>query len=713
MMKRLIYIWICLAWMACSDDLYMPASAPAEGQALRFEVTVIDQPQTRGQVLDVYDNYVTRDFKAGDSFGLFIIDGESNFLSNIEGKNAKNIKLTTPDGKVWNINSDIKEVVHKLGYRYVAYYPYSTDFDDCTNIADIQARLTAPAADQSSQAAIDWMYTEPTLPGVNAVTVLTFKHRYAKIDIYNSFTQEHDCNWTSAYKFTKTVDANNVEHYRYILDAETPATLSIHGTYTIGNSLTGIKEMKYTCNNIAVENGRHSIVYTYGMDERCAVDLGLPSGIRWSPINLGTETATYMDDAAIASAENKLGRRLAWGELFEKDEYSYATYINDLYKTETTLLPSDISGTVYDPVAQYWGGHWSLPNATDLKEFIDNTEIVSSETVYSIELGKDVNRITFRSKRNGNTITMLTNGYANNASVVYDQYLYYMSATLSNYAYFTGLTNNPEMKTYNFNRFNGVNIRPVLKEKYTYTYADKKDIIVRHIDDLAVDLGVTKTVTETIDGVSQEVTYKLLWSPFNYGVEAKVDIQTYNQKPIDEDAYIEQCQKNLGMRLAWGDTEEPTAFDKPTYNNSAIAKKYAWGRPSGEKYIRDLQREDDIVQLNWPSGWYIPTAEDFESLIASVTITKTTINTRNWFKLTGTNGNSILIPATSYIDNAANTEKWGADTYLQSSTIGTATNEPKQYALNINSNGKGQVVGTAGRATGLMIRPVKYVRVIK
>ena len=119
------------------------------------------------------------------------------------------------------------------------------------------------------------------------------------------------------------------------------------------------------------------------------------------------------------------------------------------------------------------------------------------------------------------------------------------------------------------------------------------------------------------------------------------------------------------------------------------------------------------TSLNWPSGWYIPTAEDFESLIASVTITKTTINTRNWFKLTGTNGNSILIPATSYIDNAANTEKWGADTYLQSSTIGTATNEPKQYALNINSNGKGQVVGTAGRATGLMIRPVKYVRVIK
>ena len=713
MMKRLIYIWICLAWMACSDDLYMPASAPAEGQAMSFEATVIDKPQTRGQVLDVYDNYVTRDFKAGDSFGLFIIDGEGNFLSNIEGKNAKNIKLTTPDGKVWNINSDIKEVVHKLGYRYVAYYPYSTDFDDCTNIADIQARLTAPAADQSSQAATDWMYTKPTSPQTNAVTTLAFEHRYAKIDIYNSFTQEHDCNWTSAYKFTKTVDANNVEHYRYILDAKTPATLSIHGTYTIGNSLTGIKEMKYTCNDIAVENGRHSIVYTYGMDERCAIDLGLPSGIRWSPINLGTETATYMDDAAIASAENKLGRRLAWGELFEKDEYSYATYINDLYKTETTLLPSDISGTVYDPVAQYWGGHWSLPNAADLKEFIDNTEIVSTETVYSTELGKDVNRITFRSKRNGNTIAMLTNGYANNASVVNNQYLYYMSASRSGTEYFTGLTNNSEMKTYNFNRFNGVNIRPVLKEKYDFTYADKKDIIVRHINELAVDLGVTKTVTEN----GEQVTYKLLWSPFNYGVEAKVDIQTYNQKPIDEDAYIEQCQKSLGMRLAWGNIEEPAYFNKTEYNASALGNKYPWVISGNDKDARNLLPEDDIVQLNWPSGWCIPTAYDFELLLANVDITKVSVDGRSWFQLTGKNAyadKSILIPATSYRDNTKdNIEYWGSDAYLQSCTIGPSGTEPKQYALNINSNGIGQVVGTAGRPTGLMIRPVKYVRVIK
>ena len=708
-MKRLIYILICLALMACSDDLYLSSDSPAVGQAMKFEVTVIDQTETRGKVLDVNDNYVTRDFKAGDSFGMFIIDDNNQFVSTIDGKNAKNLKLTTPDGKAWNLNSDLKEVVHKLGYKYVAYYPYSSEFDNCTSTNDIQSRLTAPAADQSSQAATDWMYTEPTSPQTNAVTTLVFKHRYAKIDIYHSFTQEHSGDWTSAYKYTKTVDENNVEHYRYILNSESPQTLKVNGKYTIGNYLTGIKEMSYDCNNIAIENGHHAIVYTYGMDERCAVDLGLPSGIRWSPINLGAETATYMDEAAIASAEYKLGRRLAWGELFEKDSYSYDTYI-DPYKSGTSLLPADVSGTVYDPVTQYWGGHWSLPNTDDIQEFIDNTEIVGTETISSSEIGKDIIRLTIRSKINGNEITMLTNGIVNNSSIVNNQYMHYLSANLSDNSNCYYLNYNQSLKKGAYLRYVGYSVRPVLKELYKYSDADKKDIILRHIDKLAVDLGITKTVTEN----GEPVTYKLLWSPFNYGVESKVKLHTYNQKPIDEDYYISNCTKNPGMRLAWGDIEEPAKFNKTEYPSTEIGKKYPKVIANNDKDARDLNSEDDIVQRNWPAGWYIPTAYDFELLKANTTITKEKIDGNNWFRLTGKNGyegNSILIPATGFIDKADNKEKWGSDTYLQSCTIGPSGNEHKQYAFSIDANGVASVPGTAGRATGMMIRPVKYVRV--
>ena len=82
------------------------------------------------------------------------------------------------------------------------------------------------------------------------------------------------------------------------------------------------------------------------------------------------------------------------------------------------------------------------------------------------------------------------------------------------------------------------------------------------------------------------------------------------------------------------------------------------------------------------------------------------------------NENSILIPGTGYIDDLPNTEKWASETYLQSSTIGTSsssvsgtTNRKRTiYALNISGK-TAKVVSTAGRPTGLMIRPVKYIRI--
>ena len=716
MMKKLIYIIIGIILTACSDDIYTSSESSAEGHAMRFEVTVIDQPQTRGEVIDVTDNEITRDFKKGDSFGLFIIDGEDNFVTLIDGKNAKNLKLTTPDGKAWNLESDIKEVVHKLGYKYVAYFPYSEAFNNCASTADIQKLLTAPADDQSAQAAIDWMYTEPTDPQTNAVTTLVFKHKYAKIDIYHSFTQDHTCNWASMYKFTKTVDENKVEHYRYILNSPSLQTLSINGKYTIGDKYTGIKEYSYNCPDIKVKNGRHAIVYTYRMDERCAIDLGLPSGVRWSPINLGVESSncmadTYMDASEIAAVINKLGKRLAWGELFEKDSYTLGTYIDGSWN----IMPSDITETVYDAAKQLWGGHWSMPSAADINELIANTEEVSRETIHSDEIDRDINKITLRSKINGKEITFLTNGFMNGSSIVNPAYLYYMSASRTSYAgNYTSLYS--PTATNSIYRPYGCCIRPVLKELYIYPDAAKKDIILSHIDDLAVDLGITKTVTEN----GKQVTYKLLWSPFNYGVESKVNLQIYNGAPINEDYYISLCTKNLGMRLPWGYLEEPDRFSTKGYADGPLTAKYNYDNTSAtDKDTRDLKAEDDIVRVNWPAGWCIPTAKDFELLCQNITVTNESIDGHTWFRLTSkSNGNSILIPGTGYIDDNANTEKWTSDTYLQSSTIGTSSNNVSGtankkrtiYALNISGT-TANVVSTAGRPTGLMIRPVKYVRV--
>lgn len=355
-----------------------------------------------------------------------------------------------------------------------------------------------------------------------------------------------------------------------------------------------------------------------------------------------------------------------------------------------------------------------MPSAVDINELIANTEEVSRETIHSDEIDRDINKITLRSKINGKEITFLTNGYMNGTTLGNPTYLYYMSASRTSGGYYTSLYS--PTQTSNIYRPFGCCIRPVLKELYIYPYAAKKDIILSHIDDLAVDLGITKTVTEN----GEQVTYKLLWSPFNYGVESKVDLKTYNGAPIDENNYISLCTKNLGMRLPWGYLEEPDRFSTKGYADGPLTAKYNYDNTSAtDKDTRDLMAEDDIVRVNWPAGWCIPTAKDFELLCQNVTVTNETIDGHTWFRLTSkSNGNSILIPGTGYIDDNANTEKWTLDTYLQSSTIGTSsqsvsgtTNKKRTiYALNINGN-TAKVVNTAGRPTGLMVRPVKYVRV--
>ena len=176
------------------------------------------------------------------------------------------------------------------------------------------------------------------------------------------------------------------------------------------------------------------------------------------------------------------------------------------------------------------------------------------------------------------------------------------------------------------------------------------------------------------------------------------------------------------MRLPWGYLEEPDRFSTKGYADGPLTAKYNYDNTSAtDKDTRDLKAEDDIVRVNWPAGWCIPTAKDFELLCLNITVTNESIDGHTWFRLTSkSNGKSILIPGTGYIDDAANTEKWTSDTYLQSSTIGTSsssvggtTNKKRTiYALNISGT-TAKVVNTAGRPTGLMIRPVKYVRVQK
>lgn len=85
-----------------------------------------------------------------------------------------------------------------------------------------------------------------------------------------------------------------------------------------------------------------------------AVDLGL--SVRWATCNVG---ATRPEEA---------GAYFAWGEVSEKEEYTWATY----FDADCNATQSGISGTAtYDAAAAAWGGQWRLPSLAEVQELCD------------------------------------------------------------------------------------------------------------------------------------------------------------------------------------------------------------------------------------------------------------------------------------------------------------------------------------------------------
>lgn len=87
------------------------------------------------------------------------------------------------------------------------------------------------------------------------------------------------------------------------------------------------------------------------------VDLGLPSGIKWSKCNIGAMTP------------EDYGYYISYGELQPKPNY--------LLDNSTTLNQnlSDISGNVeYDIATTLWKSPWRIPTAVEVQELLDVCE---------------------------------------------------------------------------------------------------------------------------------------------------------------------------------------------------------------------------------------------------------------------------------------------------------------------------------------------------
>lgn len=104
-----------------------------------------------------------------------------------------------------------------------------------------------------------------------------------------------------------------------------------------------------------------------------AIDLGLPSGTKWSCCNLDAEKP------------EEPGNFYLWGETKPNGRVTSYTKFRD--------IGENISGTQYDAAHVRWGGDWVLPTTEQIKELARHTTVnrVSYNDVVCYRLRSKVN----------------------------------------------------------------------------------------------------------------------------------------------------------------------------------------------------------------------------------------------------------------------------------------------------------------------------------
>ena len=205
------------------------------------------------------------------------------------------------------------------------------------------------------------------------------------------------------------------------------------------------------------------VTYNYGEEPVTpvtyeAVDLGLPSGLKWANYNVG------------ATKPEEYGGYYAWGETEEKEDYSWKTYkwCNGSYNTLTKYCTDSGIGTVdnktvldpEDDVAHVkWGGDWRMPTTEEQGELIGNCT-----WEWTALNGVNGYKVT---GPNGNSIFLPAAGYRNGTDVSYSgNFGYYWSSSLyrgsSDGAYYLSFNGSNYDRGGNY-RYFGRSVRPVSK----------------------------------------------------------------------------------------------------------------------------------------------------------------------------------------------------------------------------------------------------------
>ena len=417
------------------------------------------------------------------------------------------------------------------------------------------------------------------------------------------------------------------------------------------------------------------------------VDLGLPSGNLWAKCNLG------------ASAPEAYGDYYAWGETKPKQEYT-----NSNHKWYKEGAPS-LGFTKYnnedgklslededDAVIQKLGNGWRTPTLADFRELTNQKYTTIEKTTLNGVAGYQIT-----SKRNKKSIFIPFAGFKNdkpqtreisssesvaicmtNQRRIDDQVFNCWSFAFEQ----------DRIRRYGKRRYDGISIRPVKGPGVP-------------VPNDCVDLGLASG---------------LLWAKYNMGAT----------EPTDRGNYY-----------AWGETSTKKKYNGSSYKHfktddyDNVKKIYKYNEGDG-KEVLDL--EDDAARANLGVGYRIPTKADWEELLddckwEAVTVTlpieldpAQKKSVARW-KVTGPNGNYIILPATGGVKRTGvyfGYEYFDYDTFYTTANLYPAKESPDDekyedavaltWPIYAEETSSGSIEEPSFRSTyrpyGVVVRPV-------
>ncbi|MBR1655384.1 MAG: hypothetical protein IJ698_03050 [Prevotella sp.] len=175
-----------------------------------------------------------------------------------------------------------------------------------------------------------------------------------------------------------------------------------------------------------------------------------------------------------------------------------------------------------------------------------------------------------------------------------------------------------------------------------------------------------------------------------------------------------------GDFYAWGETEAKDNYSWATYkwcdgdvvnktnqNLTKYCDRGAYGRLDGKI---SLEPKDDVAHIKWGGNWHIPTIEEYQELMDYCTFDFDWIDeakTIEGYKITGPNGNVMIMPAAGYrrndTYNSSSFYYWSAN--LQMKDIPSNNHATHVFCLRFLNSDEAQMGGNY-RYYGYPVRPV-------